>query len=206
MVIYHKIQQNTDAWFELRMRKFTASTGKKLFMGKKTKGYTEAINLLVYEILTDENPDDFKGSAYMKRGKELEPEAIKAYENKKFTKVLPGGFVQSGDWTGVSPDGIIGEDGLLEAKAPAWNTMVEYLRAGKLPDEYDVQIQFQLFVSGRKWVDFIAYHPKLGSLILRVVPNPETQAKIANELGIAIAEVKSRVNTILLQKGKPTKY
>ena len=206
MIIHHPIEQNTEAWHILRMDKFTASASDDLFKGKTTIGYNEAIDKIVHALITGERPNDFKGNKSTDRGHELEPKAIKSYENKTFRKVKPGGFYEYNKWIGCSPDGCVGEDGLIEAKCREWKAMHTYLRTNELLKKDNQQVQFQLFASGRKWVDFVAYHPELGTMIIRVYPDPVIQASLAKELGIAIAEVKKRVNQIQLTRGLPLMF
>jgi hypothetical protein len=69
---------------------------------------------------------------------------------------------------GASPDRLIGEDGLLEIKCPAPHTHVKTLLDQNLDRDHYPQIQGQLLVTGKKWVDIISYHPEMPSLILRV--------------------------------------
>ena len=91
---------------------------------------------------------------------------------------------------GASPDGLIGEDGLIEIKCPIASTMCGYLLENKLPTEYFPQIQGQLFITGRKWCDFVAYYPGLRPLILRVVRDEVFIGKLASSLEIFCRELE----------------
>jgi putative phage-type endonuclease len=164
---FHNVDQNSEEWFNLRLGRFTASTFKDLFMGKTTKGYEKAIYKPVFERLTNESPESFS-SEYMERGHEMEPLAKDCYEQETFNEVSNGGFFALGEWIGASPDGLIDNDGVLEIKSPAYNTMINYLLTGKLPSIYKWQVHGQLYVTGRQWCDFMAYHPKLKPLIIRI--------------------------------------
>ena len=174
---HYKIQQNSEDWGRLRLGKFTASSFKDLFMGKSTAGYEKAIYTPVHERLTGSSPERFYGE-YMKRGHELEPYTIEEYEIETFDKVEDGGFWALGDWIGASPDGLVRDDGLLEGKAPAYNTFMKYLLKGELPKEYYWQVHGQMYVTDRNWVDFVAYHPDYKLTILRI----NRDEKIENEL------------------------
>lgn len=193
--IYHNINQNSEEWFELRKGKFTASKFKDLFMSKKTSGYEKAIYQPVYERLTGESPESFK-SDYMERGNELEPLAVELYEQETFNTVDNGGFFTLGDWIGASPDGLIGDKGILEIKSPAFNTMINYLIKGKLPSIYKWQVHGQLYVTGREWCDFIAYHPKLKPLIIRINKDESMITEIKNKLDESIIEAEKILNLI----------
>ena len=177
---FHDIEQGTEEWFELRKGKFTASAFNDLFMAKSTKGYEKAIYKVVFERLTDESPEDFT-SDYMERGKELESEARETYEMMTFRKVSNGGFVELSEWIGCSPDGWV-EDGLIEIKCLAFNTMINYLLEKKLPKIYEKQVQGQLYVTGAKWCDFMCYHPKLKPLIIRIERDESMIKEIADKL------------------------
>jgi len=190
--VFHDITQNEDEWFDLRLGKFTASTFKDLFMGQKTAGYEKAIYKPAYEILTGESPE-FYSSKYMDRGHEVEPLAVDYYEKEYMTDTTNGGFFTLGDWIGASPDRLIDDEGILEVKSPAFNTMINYLLKGTLPKEYYWQVMGQLYVTGRQYCDFIAYHPKLNSLVLRI----ERDEKDIDRLALVIQESIIKSKTIL---------
>jgi putative phage-type endonuclease len=194
-MIWHDVSQNSEEWDELRRGKFTASSFSDLFMTKTTAGYKKAIRKVVYERLTGESPESFK-SDYMERGHETEPMAREAYELNTFNEVINGGFFEYNEWIGASPDGLIGDDGLLEIKCPAYNTFIDYLISGQVPSEYFYQLQGQLFVTGRKWVDFVGYHPALPILIVRVYPDKKAQEEINAALLNAITEATNIINKI----------
>jgi len=189
------IAQNSDEWMEIRRGRFTASSFADLFMSKSTAGYKKAIRKVVYERLTGESPESFK-SDYMDRGHEIEPLAREQYEINSFNTVKNGGFFELDEWVGCSPDGLIDDDGLLEIKSPAYNTFIDYLLSGQVPSEYTYQIQGQLYVTGRKWTDFVAYHPSLPIIIIRVYPDSAIIEQIKTNLAVAISEAKTMITKI----------
>ena len=194
-VKFHNIDQNTDEWMALRLGKFTASTFSDLMANKTTLTYQKAINKVVYEILTGEAPESFTNS-YMERGHELEPMAKEQYSFMKFTEIDNGGFFQLGKYIGASPDGLVGSDGLVEIKCPAFNTMINYMIKKELPNEYKYQVHGQMYVSGRKWCDFMAYHPKLNPLIIRIERDEDIIQEIETALKEAIELVETRIKLI----------
>lgn len=194
-MIHHLIEQNSEEWLKLRSGKFTASTFADLFATKTTQAYKKAIRKVVFERLTGESPESFSND-WMNRGHELEPIARKEYEDYTFNTVSDGGFFEYNEWVGASPDGLIGEDGLIELKCPAYNTFIDYLINNKLPSEYLYQVQGQLFVTGRKWCDFTAYHPKLPLMKVTVYPDPEIQEQIGKALETAIKEAEEMIEKI----------
>jgi hypothetical protein len=118
-------------------------------------------------------------SPEMERGAEVEDQAIAWYEFAQDVETQAIGFISSEEYTeekpgghrwyryGASPDRLIGEDGLLEIKAPKPNTQMNYLRTGKLAKKYTPQLQGQLWVSGRKWVDVVAWRDDMPRIVLR---------------------------------------
>jgi len=177
------------------MGRFTASTFKDLFMGKKTAGYEKAILTPVHERFTGERPDSYYGY-HMRRGHEMEPFTVEEYERQNFVEVKPGGFFALGEWIGASPDGLIGDDGLLEGKSPAWNTVIKYILSGTLPDEYFWQVHGQLYVTDRAWCDFTVYHPDFDLLVLRVERDEEIEKRLVEELDAAITKASDILETL----------
>jgi putative phage-type endonuclease len=187
---FHDIQQNTDEWLALRRGKFTASTFKDLFMKETTAGHEKAIYSPVYERLTGESPESFS-SGYMQRGHELEPFAVQQYETDTFSQTTNGGFWQVGEWVGDSPDRMVENDGILEIKCPAFNTMINYLLNGKLPSTYKWQVVGHMYASDRDWCDFMAYHPKLTPMLLRVHRDEKTEAELVAKLAESVEKAQA---------------
>jgi putative phage-type endonuclease len=190
-MIFHEIDQNSEEWLSLRQGKFTASS----FAAKTTAQYKKAIRKVVFERLTGESPESFKNE-WMDRGHELEQAAKEAYELYSFNTVKDGGFFEVNEWIGASPDGLIEDDGQIEIKSPAYNTFIDYILSGKVPTEYTYQIQGQLLVTGRKWSDFVAYHPKLPLIVIRVYPDEAIIQAINTALETAISEAKYMIESI----------
>lgn len=93
------------------------------------------------------------------------------------------GFCVSDDGlSGCSPDGLIGEDGGVEIKAPTPPVQTEYLLAGELPEKYVLQVQYSLWVTQRKWWIFCSYNLQLSPLFIRVEPDPKIQAAISEAM------------------------
>jgi putative phage-type endonuclease len=194
-MIFYDIEKNTDEWLKLRQGKFTASTFKDLFMKETTQGYQDAIYKVAFERLTKESPENFSND-WMQRGTELEPEAREWYELETYNKVHNGGFFEYNDWIGASPDGLIGDSGLIEIKCPKFSTMMDYLIKKELPKNYYYQVHGQLFVTDREWCDFIAYHPSLPKFVLRINRDKEVDKEILEKLFKAIKEVEQIINKL----------
>ena len=169
------VEQRSEDWFALRLGKFTCSMFAKLFMGKSTDGYNDALMKVAFARITGKSPDeDEYSNKWMDRGTELEPIAIKAYETMTFNKVKPSGFFVYSDWVGGSPDGVVGKGG-LEVKCPKFNTHMNYLIDGTLPKTYKWQVHGQMLVANMEWVDFFSFHPDLEPLLIRVYRDAEIE-------------------------------
>lgn len=120
----------------------------------------------------------------MANGRDMEPEARRWFEMEKECRVQQVGFCVSDDGRfGCSPDGLVGEDSVLELKCPMAKTQVKYLLDGGLPAEYRPQCHGHLLVTGRPVVWFCSYAPGLPGLIVKVVPDEYT-VKLAAALAV----------------------
>lgn len=191
------IEQGSDAWKALRAGKVTASRvadvlskPKKKEDKDKNKDKNESETAgrknyrmdLVAERLTGKTADSFASSA-MQWGTEQEPFARIAYETHKglFVEQVPFVDHPTIEWFGCSPDGLVGEDGLLEIKAPNTTTHLEYIEIGKPPARYIPQMMCQMACTGRKFCDFVSYDPRLpDDLQLFVVRLERDDAYIKN--------------------------
>lgn len=160
-MIIHDCIQGSPQWFTSRIGIPTASKFEKIITPANGKASTQADgyqNELIAEILAGRPLETFKGNMWTERGKELEEEAVKYYEFIKEVSTVKIGFATDDDRTmGCSPDRLVGDDGLLEIKVLAPHTHVAYLLSGKTEQEHRPQTQGQLMVTGRKWVDTMAY-------------------------------------------------
>jgi putative phage-type endonuclease len=191
----HEVEQGSAEWDALRSGRFTASRFGDLFMAKSTKGYNNLINEVVFKRLTGEEPEGYQ-SDWMIRGTELEPTAREAYETQTFRKARKVGFIELDEWTGCSPDGLIGEDGILEIKCPKFSTLIDYHLTRKVPTDYYWQMMGEMYITGRKWCDLFVWHPTLKPLLTRVERCEKDVDNLKNELYIAIEEAKRRINKI----------
>jgi hypothetical protein len=163
MIERFDIQQNTHEWVEIKLGKFSASICAELLMDKKTVGYTGLIQKIIEERITGipSESKKFQGNVFTDRGHELEPIARNDYEFRTLTEIKQIGVIELDEWVLCSPDGLIGDNGLYQAKCPIFNTQLEYLKTKKIPTNYYKQMQFELYVSGREYNVFNSYHPHL---------------------------------------------
>ena len=171
-----EMEQGTPAWLHARLGLPTASRFKDIITpakGDKSKSYRTYLYELLAERLTGEPSESFT-SEWMQRGNELEPRARDAYAFLYDVEVSQVGLMLNDAGTiGASPDGLIGADGGLEIKCPKPSTLVRYMIEAKLPDIYKPQVQGNLWISGRQWWDFVAYHPGMELFVLRVQRDEE---------------------------------
>lgn len=164
------IEQGTQEWLDARSGVVTGSRFKDIVTPAKAE-LSKSSKTYMHELVAERMGAtvSFYQNDHMKRGNELEPDARTAYEFIKDCKVDEVGFcLHDSKLIGVSPDGLIGEDGGLEIKCPKETTHISYLEKGELPLIYKPQVQGCMWVTGRKWWDFMSYHPDLPPLIVRV--------------------------------------
>lgn len=154
------VEQNTDEWLDLRIGKVTGSS-----IGKVMANYGKAfgdpaqklgINIAVERITGKRVAgDDYKNS-HMNRGHEEEPVARMLYEETYFSTVGNGGFYDNGN-TGSSPDGLVGDDGVIEIKSVIPTRHYPVVKSGYFDKQYKWQLAFNLRESKRDWIDFVSY-------------------------------------------------
>lgn len=194
------MEQRTPEWFAKRLGKVTASRIADLMARTKTGPGASRANYLaqlVTERLTGTPTESYKSPA-MDWGIEQEAAARAAYSARMGVLVDEVDFVDHPTLqAGASPDGLVGEDGLIEIKCPNTSTMIEYLEDRTIPTKYRLQMQWQLAVTGRDWCDFVAFDPRLPEhlqlLVIREPRNTDLVVEITNEVTRFLAEVERKV-------------
>lgn len=161
-------QQGTPEWLQARCGVPSSSNFDKIITtkGEPSKQAEKYMYKLAGERVSGTIEETYQNGA-MQRGTEMESEARQLYEIITDTEVRQVGFCLA-DGYGCSPDGMVGDKGLIEIKCPSMAVHVGYLIEGKLPAEYFQQVHGQLLVTGREWVDFISYYPGIKPFIFRV--------------------------------------
>ncbi|MEE9459626.1 MAG: lambda exonuclease family protein [Candidatus Bathyarchaeia archaeon] len=161
MQIIEEIEQGSDEWHELRREVITASRFKDVMSkgaGKTRKSY---LYQLAAESITGEVAESYTNDA-MQWGTETEPQARAMYELESSNTVKEIAFIKHDSKNvGVSPDGLIGDDGLVEIKCPKTTTQIETFLSGKMPSYHKAQVQGQLWISERQWLDFVSFDPRI---------------------------------------------
>lgn len=133
---------------------------------------------------------------YMAHGRRMEPLACAAYEFLRDCEVQHAAWIPHPtlDYVGFSPDGLVGEDGMIEVKSPALETRhTRTVESQRCPDDYYPQCQGGLWVTGRQWCDFVSYYPSISVEIVRV----ERDEPFINRLAAECAAVWAEVNNAL---------
>lgn len=154
------IQQRSEEWHEQRLGRFTASEIYKLMgaRGLGETGKTYAIEKAIEE-LYGKDEDNFV-SYDMQRGIELEPLAFAKFHeimSFKFIETNTCGFFVFGKSAGASPDGLVGEDAILEIKCPKPLTFFKLVATNDIDDKYFYQMQKQMLATGRNKAYFFNY-------------------------------------------------
>ncbi len=164
MEIITDIKQGSEEWLELRCGWVTASRFKDVIAGGAGKTRKSYMYQLAAESITDLRTDGFV-SEFMEWGTKTEPQARSLYEVQNDVTVDEVSFIKLNTNTkiGCSPDGLVGDDGLVEFKCPKTTTQIETYLSGKMPACHKPQVQGQLWVSGREWCDFVSFDPRINT-------------------------------------------
>lgn len=191
------IDQRTDEWHAARLGKVTASKIADVMASGRAgaPSVTRANYLaqLLCERLTG-RPTDGYTSHEMQHGIDSEPLAINAYEMHADVIVTPIGFVDhpSIAMSGASPDGLVGDDGLIEVKCPNSATHLATLKGADIDGKYMKQMQWQMACTGRKWCDFVSFDPRMPDHMQLYVRRVERDLEM-------IAAINSAVTTFLVE-------
>src|SRR5580692_6655166 len=201
--------QQTPEWLKMRVGAITASRLADVMAKLKKGGDSQARKNykveLVCERITELKYEHYVSPA-MQWGIDNEPLARNAYEVETGIETQPGGIALHDriKWLMASPDGLVGEDGLVEFKCPTTATHIEYISAGVVPPEYHWQMLCQMACSGRQWCDFVSFDPRMPySLQLFIRRMERDEARIAEmeaEVEKFIGEIEDSI--IALSKCK----
>jgi len=188
------VQQGSEEWKTLRLGKITASRVSQV-MGKSRQNF---LAIIAAERISKQ-AESFTNAA-MQWGIDTEPFAREAYEARNGVKVVQVGFCLHPTIkdAGASPDGLVGDDGLIEIKCPNTSTHVGTLIDQKAPTKYIPQMQFQMACTGRQWCDFVSFDPRIEQSFfqIRVERDNEYIEKIEKEVSEFLEEVEKLVNQI----------
>ncbi len=198
------MEQRTEEWFAERLGKATASRMHDI-TAKTRSGYSASrANYkaqLVAERLTGTVQDSYSNAA-MQWGIEKEPEARAAYAFLQGVEVEEVGFVNNKyiDMSGASPDGLVGDKGVVEIKCPNTATHIDFLQTGKVSDKYKKQMLWQMICCERLWCDFVSYDPRMPAemqlFVQRYERDAEAVMELENEVKTFLSEVSATVEAL----------
>lgn len=178
-------QQRTPEWYADRLGRATASRFKDIMAGENTAGYRNYRAELVVERLTGQRLPHITTMA-MQWGIDTEPLARLRYLLATKNQVEECGFFKHDTlMAGASPDGLVGKDGLLEIKCPNPATHLQSLRGG-VPSQYMWQVIGQLWITGRKWADFVSFDPRMPDNAALVITRMEASTVLINSLAVRV--------------------
>lgn len=196
--IYKNVVQGSDEWLELRRGLITASEMKLIITPTFKIANNDKEKAHLYELAAQRITGYVEPSYIsddMLRGYEDEIEARQLY-SECYHPVQEIGFITSdrfGFTIGYSPDGVVGDNGLIECKGRRQKhqlkTLIECVEASIIPDEYIIQCQTGLLVSEREWLDFITYCGGMEMAIIRVYPDKKIQDAIIEAATVFEAKI-----------------
>lgn len=203
------VQQGTSEWHHLRLGKVTASRVADILAKTKTGPSASRGNYLIELALqrVTKTIEESYTNAAMEWGTQTEPQARVAYEVATNNFVDQVAFIDHPTIAGFgcSPDGLVGNDGLIEIKCPNSATHWGYIKANKPPEKYFIQMQAQMAVTGAKWCDFVSFDPRMPErsqlLVVNVPRDPEFIVFMEAEIKQFLSEVEVEVNLMEKRNG-----
>ena len=205
-ITYHpNVIQGSDDWLQMRCGLLSASEMRHILTPTLKVANNDKVRAHAYELafqrLTGFVEPQYVSDA-MLRGQEDEIYARAAYA-EHYAPVEECGFITSDRWgftIGYSPDGIVGDNGLIECKSRMGKYQVQTIATNEVPDDYVMQLQTALLVTGREWIDFISYCGGLPVFVKRVEPDPvihDAIVRAATEFEARIAEIAQEYRSTL---------
>lgn len=205
------LQSDNAAWLAARVGKVTASRVADVIAKTKTGVSASRANYLaelVAERLTGTPAANFTNAA-MQWGLDTEPHAKGAYEFFHDATVLAAAVVDHPTipFSAATPDGFVGEDGLVEFKCPNTATHIDTLLGGGVPTKYITQMQWQMACTSRAWCDFVSFDPRLPETMRlfskRVHRDNRMIGELEGEVRTFLEDVASTVSQIQERYGTP---
>lgn len=198
------MEQRSDEWFAARCGKATGSRIADI-VAKTKSGYSASranyMAQLVVERMTSKVAESYSNAA-MEWGTEYEPLARAAYEAHSSVLVDEVGMIDhpTVEMSGASPDGLVGDDGLVEIKCPTTATHIDTLMGEEAPKKYYDQMQWQMACTGRAYCDFVSYDPRMPEglqlFVKRVERDDEYIAMLEGEVAAFLKEVSGKVDKL----------
>lgn len=197
--------QRTEEWYAQRAGKVTASPVLKVYKRLKGGGYSKDRQTYKFQLIAERlvgTTISQQRSAAMQRGVEKEAEARQRYQRITNLPVSEAPFVPHPTigMAGASPDGFVGEEGLVEIKCPTSQTAVEVLLTEEVEDQYLAQIQWQLACTGRQWCDYVVFDdrlpPSMQLFVKRIQRDDDLIRLVEKEVREFIAEISADIERL----------
>ena len=201
------MEQKSSEWFAARLGKATGSRIAEIVAKTKSGDSASRGNYmaqLVIERLTNKQEESYSND-FMDWGNLQEPFARAAYEAATNVLVDEVGMITHPriEMSGASPDGLVGDDGLVEIKCPKTATHIETLLSKTVPGKYNIQMQWQMACTDRSWCDFVSFDPRMPDglqMFLKRVPRDDALIKtLENEVIKFLKEVDSKLEQLTNQ-------
>ena len=198
-ITYHPdVIQGSDEWAAIRRGLITASEMSLLLTPTLKVAANDKSRAHIFELaaqrISGYTEPHYVGSD-MLRGQEDEILARALYHEECYD-VKECGFITNdsfGFTLGYSPDGLVGDDGLIECKSRRQKFQVQTIIENSMPDDYLLQVQTGLLVTGRKWLDFVSYCGGLPMCVIRVWPDIAVQAAIIDAAALAEKQIAEKL-------------
>lgn len=184
---YYDIEQGTDEWFQLRCGVLTASEVKNILTPTFKKANNDKSKLFFCDLLA-QRVTNYVEPQYinddMLRGHQDEIYAKEIY-SEKYAPITECGFITNEKWgftLGYSPDGLVGDEGLIEIKSRAQKYQLQTILNDEVPEEHIMQIQSGMLISGRDWCDYISYCGGMPMYVKRVYADIEMHKTILSAI------------------------
>lgn len=188
ITIHNDLVQGSDEWLAARCGLLTASEMKLIVTPTLKIASNEKERAHLWELMAQritQYVEPHYVSDDMLRGQEDEVFARAAY-SEHYAPVEEAGFITNNRWgftIGYSPDGLVGDDGLIECKSRRQKYQIETIATNAMPVDYFIQCQTGMLVAERQWLDFVSYSAGLPMCVIRVHPDPAAQEAIVNAAG-----------------------
>ncbi|MFT0849061.1 lambda exonuclease family protein [Actinomycetaceae bacterium L2_0104] len=182
--IFEDLEQGSPEWLEARRGIITASVVGQLITPSTVKPAANDKSRALILSLAAERITGIIEPVFpnrdMERGTYEEP-IIRGLYAEHYAPVKEIGFMTrevDGYRIGYSPDGLVGEDGLIEIKSRRQKKQMQTILTDKVPPENMAQLQCGLLVSGRKWIDYVSFCGGMPLYVKRVTPDKRWQDAI----------------------------
>ena len=191
-------EQNSPEWYAAKVGIPSASRFSAVLASGRSGGPSKTRRTYLYKLagerMTGKPAENFR-NAHMDRGHAMEAEARALYEFAESVEVERVGFIKN-HGAGASPDGLVGDHGLLEIKTAEPHILIEHRIAGRVPSEHVAQVQGQMWVSEREWCDLLIYWPELDPFQTRI---PRDDAYIDRTLAPGVLRFLDELEDLVAQ-------